>query len=786
MSHRPKTGASLLALLAACCAVAPGAIAEEAAKVDETAELPTIEVTARNGVAPALPPSLPATTAALSREQIREEVNAPTTSGMLRYLPSIEVRERFIGDRNGILSTRTTGTLESARSLVYADGILLSNLIGNSYSYPPRWGVVSPWEVERIDMVYGPFSAAYPGNSMGGVAAITTRMPDRFEAHAAIKGWAQPFELYGTRTTYPGWNGSLAVGNRFEAVSFWLGWDHLDAQGQPMSFANAARAAPSATATGEKVAGVRYDTDGNGNPRAIFGGTGIDHTVQDTLKLKVAWDIADTLRATYAAGLWTMRSDTLVDSYLRRADGSAWTSNATNGTCRFSVANGSLWENYNTCINPGRADATHLLQGLSLRSATGGVFDWEASFSAYDYLTDTSDGATRYGWSNAGTRTDMGGTGWYTADLAGVWRPDVDLLGRHEVSLGAHWDLYRLRSTSTNTSDWTSGAFASAGSTSRGQTQTEALHVQDAWAVLPQWTLTLGLRAETWRASDGAYAKGVAAPVDYAARSYANLSPKLSLAWTPREDLKLKASYGRAWRYPTVTELYQVKTLSSGSIVSNTPGLKPEKVDAFELSGEWTGQGTMARLSGFYQLTGDAIDSQSECIDASGAVIAWSSSCSPSISYTDNIGRVQIYGAELVVERRDVFLPGLDLRGSLTAAWSKVLEDVANPTYVGKEWKRIPRWRAKAVATWRFDESWSASTGLRYSSGGYNSLDNADTNWSTYGESSPYLIWDAKLNWKAADNWGLAFGVDNITDQKAYVAHPYPQRTFFTELKVDF
>ena len=48
---------------------------------------------------------------------------------MLRYLPSVEVRERFIGDRNGIVSTRTTGTLESARSLVYADGILLSNLL---------------------------------------------------------------------------------------------------------------------------------------------------------------------------------------------------------------------------------------------------------------------------------------------------------------------------------------------------------------------------------------------------------------------------------------------------------------------------------------------------------------------------------------------------------------------------------------------------------------------------------------------------------------------------------
>ncbi len=32
--------------------------------------------------------------------------------------------------------------LSSAETLVYADGLLLSNLLGNSYNDPPRWGVV--------------------------------------------------------------------------------------------------------------------------------------------------------------------------------------------------------------------------------------------------------------------------------------------------------------------------------------------------------------------------------------------------------------------------------------------------------------------------------------------------------------------------------------------------------------------------------------------------------------------------------------------------------------------
>jgi len=38
-------------------------------------------------------------------------------------------------------------------------------------------------EVEAIDVVYGPYSAEYSGNSMGGVVNITTRMPRKRELY---------------------------------------------------------------------------------------------------------------------------------------------------------------------------------------------------------------------------------------------------------------------------------------------------------------------------------------------------------------------------------------------------------------------------------------------------------------------------------------------------------------------------------------------------------------------------------------------------------------------------
>ena len=49
-----------------------------------------------------------------------------------------------------------SGTGNSARSAVYADGILLSNYLGNGVgglSFPPRWEMVTPEEIERVDVM---------------------------------------------------------------------------------------------------------------------------------------------------------------------------------------------------------------------------------------------------------------------------------------------------------------------------------------------------------------------------------------------------------------------------------------------------------------------------------------------------------------------------------------------------------------------------------------------------------------------------------------------------------
>jgi len=42
---------------------------------------------------------------------------------------------------------------------------------------------------------------------------------------------------------------------------------------------------------------------------------------------------------------------------------------------------------------------------------------------------------------------------------------------------------------------------------------------------------------------------------------------------------------------------------------------------------------------------------------------------------------------------------------------------------------------------------------------------------------------DAKLRWKFAPGWAAALGVDNLTNERYWVYHPYAGRTWFGELR---
>jgi iron complex outermembrane receptor protein len=196
-------------------------------------------VTITGGRPTSLPAQIPTTIEGVTHEQIVETVNATDSEDALKYLPSLVVRKRYIGDFNhAVLATRASGTGNSARSMVYADGIMLSNPLGNGATYAPRWGMVSPEEIERVDVLYGPFSAAYPGNSVGAVVDYVTRMPTQLEAHVKLSGFVSNFDLYNSHSSPAGQQLDLSLGSRSGDWSWWLSASRTHSKGQALVFGN--------------------------------------------------------------------------------------------------------------------------------------------------------------------------------------------------------------------------------------------------------------------------------------------------------------------------------------------------------------------------------------------------------------------------------------------------------------------------------------------------------------------------------------------------------------------
>src|SRR5258706_13162342 len=179
---------------------------------------------------------LPQETFSITAKQIDETINLKDPEDAVKYMPRRFVAKCNDGDNQAVLATRSWGLNSSARTLIYFDDLLISALIGNNNSgASPHWNLISPEAIAQIDFLNGPFSAAYPGNSIGGVLLIPSRMPDRPFAVAKETVSVMPWNQYGTKDTYVTSQTSAAAGDRRGALSWLVSANYLDSFQQPLS-----------------------------------------------------------------------------------------------------------------------------------------------------------------------------------------------------------------------------------------------------------------------------------------------------------------------------------------------------------------------------------------------------------------------------------------------------------------------------------------------------------------------------------------------------------------------
>lgn len=752
----PLAGVSLLRAQS----LAP--LAKEAA--NETVRLEKITVSAE--ASPRILENFPATSEAVTRMRIEETINSLDAEDAIKYFPSLFVRKRNNGDTQPVMATRTWGVSSSARSLVYADGALLTALIANNNNIgAPRWGLVAPTEIERVEVLYGPFSAAFPGNSMGAVLEITTRLPEKTEASLSQTIAVQHHHLYGTRGDYRTAQTAASLGTRTGKLVLSGTANFQESFSQPLAYVTSPTF-PVVTSGGYSAVNKL------GAPANVLGATGLLHNETASLKLKVAYDLTPAIRLGYTFGWWRNNADAHAETYLRDA----------NGRPTFAGLSGFASGTYSL-------QQEHTSHSVSLKTDTKSDWNFETVLTRYEMNKDHQRGPTVAAPTGGGTLFAPGGrvavlagTRWSTADFKARWNRSA-LRTAHQVSFGAHEDFYRLFNPTYNTPDWTSGqSLESVATEGDGKTRTRALWLQDVWQPMSTVRVTTGLRYEEWKGYDGYNANGSVA-VRQSSLAATRLSPKAVVAWTPAKSWTLAASLARAYRFPTAGELYQL--VSTGTtFTSPNPDLKPDNVVASELRIERVREGGRLRLSLFQDDVHDAIISQFKPLVAGSSQL---------YNYISNVDHVRSRGLEFSLQQNNLLVRGLEFSGSVTYLDARTLAlsgrasaTAAPDAAIGKFLPNIPRLRSSFVLTYRRDKYWAFTAAGRSSTMLFTTLDNADVAPNNYQGFSGFFVADVRVHYQHDRRWSGSLGVDNLFDREYFLFHPFPQRTLVMDASYTF
>ena len=304
---------------------------------------------------------------------------------------------------------------------------------------------------------------------------------------------------------------------------------------------------------------------------------------------------------------------------------------------------------------------------------------------------------------------------------------------------------------------------------SGGETLLDGLFTQFSWESNSAWSSTFGLRYERWQSKNGFYGEE-----QHADRQDNAVSPKFSLTYSTPNNNFIRYSYAQAYRFPIVEELFQNQESARQQSIANID-LDPEFGHHHNLMFNKELNDGYMRINLFYEVIEDAIDAQSKVID------------NISVRTFLPIDEVETSGIEWAYVQKNVAALPLDIRANITYARSEITENAGgDQNYVGKDFPRMPHWRANLLATYHLNTAWDIGGGLRHASNSYGDADNGDKATDVFGAMDTYTFYNLKTRYKLSDHMSVSAGVDNIFNKIAYVHHPWPGRTFYLETSLSF
>ncbi|MCG2710457.1 MAG: TonB-dependent receptor plug domain-containing protein, partial [Thermodesulfovibrionales bacterium] len=224
--------------------------------------------------------SVPGSVAVITKDDIKKR-NIKSVDEALNLIPGV-----FNRRGKGLMDTLSSVTLRGIpgeyRTLILMDGITLNN----AYTGSVQWGGLAPEDVERIEVVKGPFSSLYGGYAMGGVVHIITKMPEKREFTFKTgygSSWNRGEAMDDLRKFY------LSYGDKFkDKFSLFASYGYKATNGYPSGL-NVQRTQPPAGITGWS-----YTTDNKGAARYLIGDKGDNRWWDDNMTLKAGYDFSKT------------------------------------------------------------------------------------------------------------------------------------------------------------------------------------------------------------------------------------------------------------------------------------------------------------------------------------------------------------------------------------------------------------------------------------------------------------------------------------------------------------
>jgi len=655
---------------------------------------------------------------------------------------------------NGGINLRGFG--RANKTLTLFDGITLND----SYSGSQRSMLAfDPEDIERIEIVKGPFSSLYGGYAMGGVLNIIPRMPEKREFTLKTgygTSWERGDAPDDVKSLY------LSYGDKlWDKLRLFFSYKIQDTNGYARD-EQFSRTAPLANITGA----TRMESN-TGTTRYLIGDRGDMTWRDDKITARIGYSFSEDSKINFSVTNWGYKYDfDEPHTYLR---------DTTTGTLVY-------WPKEASFVTPsgGKSELQEQIYTLSYERQLG-IVKSKLSLGFIDrgtnwYISADTSYATLSGLSSNSAKS----AGRVSSSLGESYNADLQFtlpLGQKQILtfggsfLGGSADSKRHLLSNWKDED----SKISLQFQGKGKYRMLSSYIQDEIAVLNNLTVYPSFRYDWWEGYDGYvnYAGASDYPKNYDSTDASSYSPKLAVVYKPFEKTTLRSSAGTAFRPPSVYELYSA-SITSASLTEGNPNLKPEKSFSWEAGIQqilW--KGAKIDLTYFKNYISDLLTSVSYGKDSLGR----------DLKTQENIGKAESNGVEIGITQQ--FGQWLNLFSNYTYTKTEITENKANPALVGNKTMMAPEHMFNIGGDLTYGAFLTSLTG-RYVGKRYSTETNTDTINHVYGSYDPYFVADAKVSCKLTKFSTLSFSVDNLFDRDYYIYYKAPGRSWFCELTMRF